>query len=309
MDRKLNSQMFRFPHAVRKRWEKYFQEKINGMIMKEIDSVRPDIVLVYNSLYLVPETCIYIKKRAKLVFFMGDSPFYTPQNNYYLACLAHADLILSPDTFWNHQLNVTGLRNTLYLMPGPDTKYYNKLEGISPEPGERTTEVLYVGSCYLNSWGYKKALLMSKFTGFDFQLYGNSAWRRWFQFFPELGNVYNESGFISQSTINRMFNLTKLIPVDGNPGILAGVHLRMFEALASGALPLIEYRNDVDGVLFREFTGELPLIRDYGKAGEIAAMYLRNDAERRELAAAMLTFLQNEYSASKNAARVEEALA
>ena len=98
--------------------------------------------------------------------------------------------------------------------------------------GDVETEILYVGSSYLNSWGYKKALLMSRFTGFNFRIYGNSAWKRWFSFFPELEWVYNESGFIPQAKINRMFNMTKLIPVDGNPGILNGVHLRVSEALA-----------------------------------------------------------------------------
>ncbi|MBE0674214.1 MAG: glycosyltransferase family 1 protein [Bacteroidales bacterium] len=307
-DLKINSQIFRLPYIARKRWESYFQEKANRMLISVIASFEPDIILVYNSSFLLPETCALMRKRASLVFFMGDSPFYTPQNNYYLACLPHADLILSPDSLWSQQLNTIGLSRTMYFLPGPDSNSYFKIENPVWSAEDIETEILYVGSSYLNSWGYKKALLMSRFTEFKFIIYGNSAWKRWFSFFPGLELVYRESGFITQEKINRMFNKTRLIPVDGNPGILNGVHLRLFEALSAGALPLIEYRNDLDNLLFRDFRGELPLIRDYSKAADLASHYLRNEAERSALVASMNDYLAREYSAAANAERLAEAL-
>ena len=305
---RLNSQMFRFPHVVRKRWERHFLNKVNSMIIQLVDSVNPDLVLVYNSLYLVPSTCMAISKRSKLVFFMGDSPFYTPQNNYYLSCLPYADLILSPDSYWAEQLVTMGLNKVTYFMPGTDNKSYFRIDPSLMGHEEQETEVLYVGSCYLNSWGYKKAFLMSHFTSFNFRLYGNSAWRRWFSFFPELEAVYSDLGFIPQERLNRMYNMTRIIPVDGNPGIISGVHLRMFEALAAGALPLIEYRRDVDSLLFRGFNEELPVIRDYSKAAGLASRYLNNEQERQDLVSAMNTYLAREYSHASNAERLTEAL-
>jgi glycosyltransferase involved in cell wall biosynthesis len=305
---KINSQSFRLPFSIRKRWEAHFLRKANRMLLEVVNKITPDLVLVYNSVYLLPETCSLISKRAKLVFFMGDSPFYTPQNNYYLSCLPYADLILSPDSFWSKQLNTTGLNKTLYFIPSPDSKSYFRIGDINKDKNENETEILYVGSSYLNSWGYKKALLMSKFTDLKFEIHGNSAWKRWFAFFPELEAVYHESGFIRQETLNRMFNLTKIIPVDGNPGIVNGVHLRLFEALSAGALPLIEYRNDVDNLLFRDFKGDLPVINDYGRAADLAAYYLRNDQERTETVIAMREYIDKEYSASKNALRLMDAL-
>lgn len=307
-DLKLNSQMFRFPNAIRERWESHFLSKANRLVLDLIDNYSPDLVLIYNSQFLKPETCKVISQRSKLVFFLGDSPFFTPQNNYYLSCLNHADLILSPDTFWAEQLRILGLYRTLYFIPGVDEKSYFRIDDEISQTNEKDTEVLYVGSCYLNSWGYKKALLMNYFTAFNFRLYGNSAWRRWFTFFPALETVYTESGFISQEQLNRMYNRTRIIPVDGNPGIINGVHLRMFEALAAGALPLIEYRRDVDTILFRGFKEELPIIRDYRNAAEMASAYLKNDREREELVAAMNTFLKVEYSHDANALRLTEAL-
>ncbi len=307
-DRRLNSQIFRLPHVVRKHWERHFLSKVNRLVLGMIDNYSPDLVMIYNSEYLIPETCSAVSKKAKLLFFMGDSPFYTPQNNYYLSCLQYADLVLSPDTLWAEQLNTMGLNRTLYFIPGVDEKSYYIIEPSEKLQEEKAKEVLYVGSCYLNSWGYKKALLMNSFTGFDFSLYGNSAWRRWFPFFPALEDHYTESGFIPQERLNRMYNATRIIPVDGNPGIINGVHLRMFEALAAGALPLIEYRKDVDDPLFRGFTGDLPVIRDYNHAGDIASEYLADERGRQQLAGAMHAFLKQEYSSSRNAARLTEAL-
>ena len=201
-----------------------------------------------------------------------------------------------------------GLRKTLHLFPGPDTKSYFRAENSVEESGTEVTDILYVGSCYLNSWGYKKAYLMSRFTGFNFRIYGNSAWKRWFSFFPELESVYKESGYISTETLNHMFNLTRLLPVDANPVILAGDHIIMVEALAAGALPLIEYRIDVENILFKDIGHELPLIRDYSKAGDIASYWLSDEKGRREMADSMFDFLSEKYSASMNAARIDNVL-
>ncbi len=307
-DISINRQIFRLPFKIRRHWEVYFLKKANGILLEIIHELDPDLVLVYNSSFLLPATCQSIKKRSKLIFFMGDSPFYTPQNNYYLACLSHSDLILSPDSFWNQQLNTIGYSNTMYFIPGPDRKSYFKIENIIKGPEDNETEILYVGASYLNSWGYKKALLMSRFTGFNFKIYGNSAWKRWFSFFPELEAVYHESGYIPQDHLNRMFNMTRIIPVDGNPGILSGIHLRLFEVLEAGALPLIEYRHDVDSLLFKDFKGELPLINNYNNAASMASHYLANEQERKDLVSAMNKYVMYEYSVSKNAERLQDAI-
>lgn len=304
----INTQIYRFPYNFRKKWEKYFLKKVNQILLKTIISFDPDLVLVYNSEYLLPETCAEIKKKSKLIFFMGDSPFYTPQNNYYLSCLTYADLILSPDSFWSQQLNTLGLNKTLYFIPGLDGRSYFKITGFSNNFHFDDSEILYVGACYLNSWGYKKALLMSKLTCFDFKLYGNSAWKRWFRFFPDLQTVYRESSYIPTEQLNIMFNKTKLIPVDGNPAILNGFHLRLFEALGSGALPLVENREDIRKILFKECNTEVPVIKDYNKASDLAHYYLKNEKERQEIANNLKEFILTKYNAETNAGRLLEGL-
>lgn len=303
----VNTQMRRLSYGIRNRWDNHFLRLANDLIMQEIRAYSPDLVLVYNSEYLLPGVCAEIRKRSKLVFFLGDSPFYTPQNDYYLACLAHADLILVPDTFWMAQLNTAGLDRTLYFIPGMGEDVYHRVDPALLE-GEEETDVLYVGTSYKNSWGYRKAMLMSRFTDFRLRVYGNDAWERWFQFFPELEGAFRRAGFIASEKLNRMFNSTKLIPVDGNPSILNGVHLRLMEALAAGTMPLIEYRKDIGDEIFRDCGFRIPVIASYNEARDVAAYWLKNDRERIETTEAMRRFLLDRYSAENNAGRMKERL-
>lgn len=305
LNQKIQTQIFRFPYKIRNKWERNFLTRINLDIINEMSTYKPDLVFVYNSEYLLPETCAEIKKKSKLIFFMGDSPFYTPVNNYYLTCLTYADLILSPDSFWNYQLNTMGFKKTSFFVPGIDLGSYHILpESDLTEDDFKELDILYTGSGYVNSWGYKKALLMSQFTAFNFRLYGNKAWERWFQFFPELKSSYIPSDYIPTEKLNKMYNRSRLIPVDGNPGILNGFHLRLLEVLGAGSLPLVEFRNDTNNLLFKECKAKAPEIRDYSKAGEIAEYYLKHENERADLSKTLRTFLLENYSPQKNADRI-----
>jgi hypothetical protein len=305
---RIDSQMFRFPNKIRAKWEYYFLNKINQLIIDEFRKVKPDLVFIYNSEYLLPETCEQIKKNAQLIFFMGDSPFYTPVNNYYLTLLQSADLVLAPDSFWIEQLNTLGIsRTSFFISPIDSTSYFsidkNEIEKDIPEK-----DILYIGMCYVNSWGYKKALLMNQFKEHDLKIFGNSAWKRWFNYFPGLESKFVLSNYIETSVLNKMMNKAKLIPVDGNPAIINGIHLRAFEALGAGALPLIEYRKDVAELIFKDFGKELPIIRDYSKASEVASYYLRNETERKDLAVKMKEFVNSKYNFQNNADLISQKL-
>jgi glycosyltransferase involved in cell wall biosynthesis len=305
---KVQTQMFRFPHKIRNRWESRLFLKANDEFLNDLHSYKPDVVFVYNSEYLLPGTCIEIKKTAKLVFYMGDSPFFTPLNPYYLTCLTYADLILCPDTFWISQLNVTGINRTAYFVPGIDTSSYFTINDQEKLNEIEETDILYTGSCYNNSWGFKKALLMSQFTQFNFKLYGNRSWKKWFSFFPELEEHFTEADFIPTERLNRMFNRSKLMPVDGNPAILNGFHIRLLEALGSGVLPLVEYRKDVDEMLFSDCSEMVPLIKDYRQAGDLAGYYIKNEAERSGLVNSLREYVGGKYNKEKNADRLSEML-
>jgi hypothetical protein len=160
----------------------------------------------------------------------------------------------------------------------------------------------------LDSWGYKKALLMSKFIDFKFEIYGDKHWKKWFPFFPELVSVFHESGFLPTPILNAMYNKSKLMPVDGNPGILNGMHIRIFEALSAGILPLIEFRKDVEDLIFCGLDLEIPIIKSYNMASSLAERYLSDETLRLTYVSAMKEFVMSKYSSEKNADRILEFL-
>lgn len=298
---RFNAQLFRFPNTIRSKFENSFLLKANKLILDEFNRVQPDLVFIYNSEFIIPETCEVIKKRARIIFFMGDSPFFTPANNHYLSLLKYGDLVLSPDSFWISQLNMIGISKTSFFIPEIANDHYYPLDKNSIDNGIHETEILYVGNSYVNSWGYKKALLMNHFTGFNFELYGSAAWRKWFKDFPGLDKKFIQSEYIETEKLNKMFNKARIIPVDGNPGIISGLHVRALEALGAGSLPLIEYRRDVDTLIFNDFGSQLPIITNYSKAKDLASYYLKNDAERIDLVSKMREFIVRKYNAVNNA--------
>jgi hypothetical protein len=301
---RMQAQTFRFPYKIRNRFDTNFFSKMNKIILEKYNATKPDLVFIYNSEYLLPETCEKLKKRSKLIFFMGDSPFYTPANNNYLSLLQYADLILAPDSFWLHQLNLMGISKTSFFVPSIDSGSYYFVDNDKIEKSIEETEVLYAGSSYVNSWGYKKAMLMDQFSDINFKLYGTSTWRRWFNYFPDLEKNFIQSNYIETQRLNKMFNKAKLIPVDGNPGLINGMHIRVLEVLGSGTLPLIEFKKDFQEIIFKDFGSEIPVFQNYKNAKDMAQYYLKNDKERKDLASKMKIFISDKYSLQNNAALI-----
>ena len=123
---------------------------------------------------------------------------------------------------------------------------------------------------------------------------GNNKWIRWLEFFPELNpkfELIKERIPLEQLII--MSKCAKVYPVDANPAILNGLHLRVFDCIAMGVLPLVEYRKDVDTF----FNGiNLPLIKNYDEANALARYYLSNDSLRNETLKQLFEYTKENYS-------------
>ncbi len=299
-ENRVHMQYFRFPDKWRLKWEAYYFEKINKFYREEFQRVKPDLVMVYNDELLVPETVEYFKERgAKVAFFLGDHPFYTNFNRYYLSLLFLADAIYVPDSFWMKQLAKMGLKKLYFFQTDlPRNQYYKK---VLPARlyDELKSEVLYVGVSYSNSWGYKKARFLDHFTPFDLKIYGNKHWKKFFRFFPGLEpHFWERTEYIPISRMNEMYNAAKIIPVDGNPGILAGLHQRVWEALGAGALPLMEWQDDLTEIFGNEV--DLPAVKSYDDIEEMTRYYLDHEEKRVELVNWMRNLVDEKYAPEKN---------
>ena len=119
-DELFNTYAKRLPGRFRIKWNDYYLDKINEKNITALDSLKPDMVLVYNSQYLTSSVAMNIRSKAKLVFYLGDSPFYTRVNEYFLPNLFHADLVLSPDSHWIQELRIVGINNAIEFVSSPN---------------------------------------------------------------------------------------------------------------------------------------------------------------------------------------------
>lgn len=293
----INTQMYRLPFNIRSKWNNSYMGAINKVQIENYNKVYPDIVVIYNNEMLFPETVKYFSKRSKIIFYLGDNPFYTPTNDYFLDLLFMSDLIISPDSFWKQQLELMGINNCV-------TEYfYTQKEKDNQVIDEKieSHDLLFVGMSYVNSWGYKRALFLSKFADMDIRIHGNSSWYRWLEFFPELKPKFILKSNYSENYMAQLHAHAKIYPYDSNPGLLNGIHVRIFDCIDYGVLPIPEYRADLEQVFKNQ---NLPIIYDYKKAKEVADYYLRNDSERIELVNSLQKFLENNYKPEISLARI-----
>ena len=285
LETRIQTHIYKLPYTFRNKWEQYYVGKINRIYKEKIETLNPDAIFIYNNEMLLPQTLEYARaKGIKILFFLGDNPLYTPTNPYNLAVLEYAHAVFVPDTFWQFQLQKTGLQNVQHLLfPLPKNEYYplDKNEIDKEFQKQHESEVFYAGLNYGNSWGYKKTKFLNEFASFNLKIYGKNTWLRWIAHFPDLEPHFTRvDGYIPTQELNIIYNLTKIIPVDGNPGIFNGIHARVLEALSAGALPLMEWNADMD-MIFKGVT-DLPAVKDYNAIPEMVSYYLSNEDKRIE---------------------------
>lgn len=290
---KVNTQIYRLPFKFRNKWETFHLSDINKIHLREYEKHNPDIVFIYNNEMLLPETIKYFRQKSKIIFFLGDNPYYTPTNNYFLNLLTYADLIISPDSFWKQQLELIGIKNIVQDYLGFNDEINYPIEPTEKELQELGADVFFLGGGYVDTWGYKRTLFLSKFTDFDLKIYGTKNWIRWFKFFPEVENKFNLLDKpLSFEKVNLLCNCAKIYPVDANPGLLNGLHVRIFDCIGSGILPIVEYRKDIE-IVFKDV--EVPTIYSYDEAKSVAKKFIEDDYLRKSTLKNLRTFIDEKY--------------
>ncbi len=77
--------------------------------------------------------------------------------------------------------------------------------------------------------------------------------------------------------MNTIFNCCKIAPVDTYPGVITGIHPKIFDCIGAGILPIVEYRRDTVS-LFSE--AEIPIIENYNEMHKIFDYYLNNEDKK-----------------------------
>lgn len=277
----------KLPKTIEQKIRDLYLKKIQLKYVEVINAKKPDLIFIYNDQMLCAETLDKINKNIKVGVFLADSPLFLQKRAHIIGLIRRADVVFAPDTYWMEQCRMLGVKKTEYLIPGYNEEQNFKISPSAEQISKYESDVFFMGSPYNDNWGYKRALFLSKFCSFDFRLLGPESWRKWFPHFPELENkLVVKQGYLSDEELNVMMNCTKIIPVDANPGIINGFHIRVMDSIAAGVLPLIEYRKDLDEV-FKDT--ELPFIHNYNEIPELVQYYTNHTSERTTLLESLQT--------------------
>lgn len=279
-----------FPNRLKNNIRNVYLKKIQEGYLQEIKAEKPDLVLVYNDQMLDVETAKEIKKRgAKLAIFLADSPFFLQRREHLFKVLFEADLVFAPDSYWLEQINMLGIRKTTFLISG-----YDETTFFPTKKKEFKSDLIYIGSPYNTVWGFKRAFFLNHFTNFNFNFYGPTTWNQWLQEYPKLKNHYIAiRRRLSDEEVNFLLNSAKIYPVDANPGLINGIHVRILDCIGAGILPIVEYRKDIE-IVFKD--AGLPIIYEYGEYEEIINYYLGNDSNRVETIERLRDFVLKNYN-------------
>ena len=294
------------PRRVRSLWESPHERSVNLRYLEIFDRFSPDLVFIYNNQLVLPDVVERFAEKARIAFMLGDNPLYTPTSIYNLHILFHADYIITPDSLWRDQLTRLGIRNVVFDCFGYAPEDGSAAEPTSLERREHGSDFVYVGSGSKTNWGYKRITFLNLFSSFNLRAYiSGGGLERWFHLYPDVESKIIPHDRFDAGFNNVVYRCSKIAPVDLVPSLFNGIHVRVFDALKAGILPLCEQSADLE----RVFDGiELPLIRDYREAQEIARHWLENGEARLECIRLMRARVEEHYTPSIVIKRMKEEL-
>ncbi len=294
------------PRRIRQLWEEPYVKKANAEYWRIFREFQPDVVFIYNNQLVLPELLAEFKKTARIAFMLGDNPLYTPTSIYNLHLLFYADYVISPDSMWRDQLTQMGVKNVVFDCFGFNSAIYHPMEPSADDRQRYQSDFIYVGSASKTNWGYKRVLFLDIFKNFDLRAYiSGSGMERWYGMFPGVEQRIIPHDRFDAGFNNLVYNCSKIAPVELVPSLFKGIHVRVFDILGSGILPLCEYSAD----LYTVFEGmDIPVIKNYPEGQEVARFWLDNEAKRTACVEAMRARVLERYRPEMVIQRMEEQL-
>ena len=282
------------PGKISKGFYNNYIAEINKEYLKFVGQHKPNFILMYNNCNLHPDTVDEIKKICPIYNYLGDYPLFL-DNPFALETTMKCNHVFCPDSYWMGQLKNMGHNNVSFLITGYDKSINFSFEPSESDKEKYSSDLLFIGRGYkFSSYGYKRALFYNSFSNMDIKIYGRE-WENWFNYFPKLKQRYYPlKKRLSFEEVNTISNCCKIYPIDLNPGLINGLHIRIFDCIGAGILPLVEYSKDIDTV-FKNV--EIPIIKDYSAGLDIAKHYLSDDLERKKIINNLKDYVDSNYSA------------
>lgn len=282
------------PNRITKYWKPEYYKEINRQYVALVKAEKPDLVFIYNNQFVFPETLEKISKESKIAFFLGDNPLYSNTFDFNLSILKYSDYTISPDSHWTQELIAIGMPNIFTEQIGYSSKIFYKTDGIPNDLKEKyASDLLFIGSNYGSSAGYKRTMFYDSVRDYGLKIFGTNEWLKWLSYFPDLENCFTLlKSRVSNEELNYAINCTKIYPIDQNPWLINGIHVRVFETIGANALPIVEWRPDLDTF----FNGHIPSVQKYSDLAKTVEYYLDHEKERVELVSFLRDYVSQKYT-------------
>jgi len=208
----------------------------------------------------------------------------------------NADYVFSCDSYITKSFEKAGQKNVSEIYFGYDPIICYSKKPTQEQRMRYSSDVVMIGRLYptiISSWTYKRLFFYNQFKNLDLKIYG-PGWHKYKEVFPELIQKANNPGhYLSFDEVNTILSCCKLYPVEANPGIINGIHLRVFDC--------IEHTKDLDTV-FKDV--EIPIIKNYNDAEKLAIYYIKNDKKREQIKKELKQFVDSNYTPQKAAKKI-----
>lgn len=281
--KKANNYFHRFPRRIDNSLRAKYISVVNINLTKVYDREKPSLIFIYNDCLITPETISHFKRSGtKVVTFLGDDPGYLlPGKKTFLLTVLASDAIIVPDTGWIPGLKMLDAGKIIFSPIGTDPAVFFPFTPSESDLRSYSSDIIFIGTgYYLNSWGIKRAEVLSVLSDLEFKLFGDNLWLEVLEYFPELKrNFLNRR--LNANEVNTACNCSKIYPVTVNSGVVNGVSTRVFDGMASGIFVIAEYKSDLDVLFEKE---EIVSFKSKSELRKLAEYYLSHEKERLEIA-------------------------
>lgn len=259
----------------------YFKNKHDNILIEEIVTEQPDLVLVLKGMFLTKDVFLKLKKllpKTKFVNVCFDNIFlYT---NVF-ACLPEYDLFYVSDSYLIERLNRLGQKNARFVPMGVNLNLYPPL---SNEVKAKTHPNLISDISIVGGFYPYRAMLMDALDGFDFKWWGpiNNT-EQFSDFYNTYGWKNHQKRPVGGLDKKKIFSCSKINLTTHDPiESIRSDNTRIYQVAALKGFQLVEYNEDLSK--FFTLGEDLIVFYDTKDLREKVQYYLEHEDERNRIA-------------------------
>ena len=229
-------------------------------------------IVATTPFYVTKNTWDFIYGRSiDTVAWFGDNPLW---KQGMLEGIDRYKAVFVPDEEWARPIRYLNAK-TEYLPHAADPKVFYPIAEMKKHP---EVDVLFVAHAYPGTGdGLLRAEIANALVeaGISLAIYGGDDWNGYLKKFPKLQRVFHR-GIVSSEKLNELYNSSKIVLNVHHTQLFSGTNQRTFEAAASGAFQLADYKRGVVEIVGDDWA----LFRTIPEMVEKVRYFLQHESER-----------------------------